>query len=240
MSDLAKANATLPQVRVLTREFRTLLTLNNGIFAARQGLNSTYEFQLTLTDVEPGATQKKLELLVTEMNAQFPNMKNYQCTKLRPETGFQVRLSSIRDLPTYDERGDITFTCSSMLNDSTNRHRSKDITSGSESRISQEAFLRHLRLEEQPNNIVKVMGGLWWLAQGEFPTPYETIGFGNRGDPRDPFEGGAVRTHKGQYSGDAVTHPYGIGSRFYVDTGHADPSVGIVGGPPPKFKKRER
>ncbi len=79
-------------------------------------------------------------------------MKNY------PDCGFFAHLSHNRDLPKYKEGGDIVFTCPSIIKDSTNRHRSEEITYEGKPRSSHEALLVLLGLEEQPNNIARVMG----------------------------------------------------------------------------------
>jgi hypothetical protein len=235
-SHQGNAIATLPKVPALTEEFKTLLTLTHGTFAARTGVHSTYEFQLTLTGVEPGKTQEKLEALVEEMHAQFPKMKNY------PEFGFRVNLSGNRDLLNYTERGDITFTCSSILKDSTNRHWSEEIPYKGKRRSSQKAFLAELGLQEQPVDIVRVMGALWWLVQKEFPTEQEMMGCLKKdsGDPRDPFEGRVARTKKGSSYDSAASFRDGVYDYHHTIYAFPFDRVGAVGGPRPQFIKRDR
>ena len=208
--NLAGARKTLPEV-----PFRQLVELANGTLEARVGTYSAYEFRLTLKDVQPGQTQEKLEALVAEMNARFERMTNY------PSCGFKVYLSENGDLPTYQEAGDVVFTCSSLIHDSTNRHRNQTTRLDGEERISQEALLTSLGLVEQLNDVVRVIAGMFRLAKG---FPY-TQG--------DVFDGNVARTKRGSSSGSAHSSQDGVGGNLNGPA--ALNYIGVVGGHTPRI-----
>ena len=221
------AVTALPAAPALAHEFQPLMSLNNGTLEARPGLKSAFEFRLTLKDVKPGQTQKTLEALVAEMNAPFPTMKNF------PLSGFKVYLSQNGDLPNYKEAGNVVFTCSSLIHDSTNRHRNQTTRLNGEERISQEALLASLGLVEQPNDVVKVIAGMVRLANG-FPAKQSDIG--TKRDQGDVFDGKVARTQRGSSSGSAASCRHGVRDSFWNGRDLAYALVGVVGGLSPELK----
>lgn len=225
VKSLAKAPAR-------TKQFRQLVKLTNGTLEARLGTCSDYEFRLTLKGVQPGQTQEKLEALVAEMNEKFPSMKNF------PWRGFKVYLSRNGDLPNYEEAGDVVITCSSLIHDSTNRHRDKTITLDGKKRVSQTALLCQHGLVEVPNDVARTVAGMYRVAQG-FPAKREDLGLGNERDRGDAFQGKAARTKRGLYSGSAASYMDGVGGgRWYACASGENGLSGIVGGHPAKLKKK--
>lgn len=222
-SNLVVARNTLPEV-----PFQLLIGLNNGTLEARPGPNSAFEFRLTLKDVKPGQTQETLDALVAEMNAQFPTMKNF------PLSGFKVYLSQNGDLPNYEKAGNVVFTCSSLIQGSTSRHREETINCNGEERISQEALLSKLGLVEQPNDVVRAVAGMYRVAKG-FPDTQDDIG--TERDKGDVFDGKIARTKRGPSSGSATSYQRGVYGSGWCDLDRADASVGVVGGLSPELKK---
>ena len=230
-SKLVAALQTLPAPPALTDEFQQLVQLANGTLEARLGTHSAFEFRLTLNDVQPGQTQEKLEALVEEMNKKFQSMANY------PREGWQVYLSGNGDLPNYEEAGDVVFRCSSLIADSTNRHRSQTITLDGQKRISHEDLLSQHGLVEEPNDVVRVMAGMFRLAHG-FPANKDDIG--TERDKGDVFEGKLARTKQGSSSGSAASCQDGVYDFFWDDNDFAYAHVGVVGGLSPELKKLDR
>jgi hypothetical protein len=227
--NLEAAVTALPAAPALAKEFKQLVELTNGTLEARLGTHSAYEFRLTLKDVKPGQTQKTLEALVAEMNAKFPTVKNF------PLSGFKVYLSQNGDLPNYKEAGNVVFTCSSLIHDSTNRHRNQTTRLDGEERISQEALLSKLGLVEQPNDVVRAVAGMVRLANG-FPAEQSDIG--TKRDKGDVFDGKVARTKRGPSSGSAASYPSGVSDgSCWLDGGVAyDACVGVVGGLSPELQ----
>ena len=221
-SNLVAARNTLPE-----EPFKQLMGLENGKLEARQGPHSAFEFRLTLKNVQPGQTQEILEALVAEMNAKFPGMENF------PSSGFEVYLANNGDLPNYQEAGNVVFTCSSLIHDSTDRHREKTITHNGEARISQEALLSKHGLVEQPNDVVRAIAGMFRLAKG-FPDKQEYIE--TERDQGDMYEGKVARTKQGPSSGSAASYLYGVRGSVWGVRGIADVNVGVVGGLSPELK----
>jgi hypothetical protein len=225
-SNLVVAFNTLPEVPALANEFKQLVELTNGTLEARPGLHSKFEFRLTLKDVQPGQTQEKLEALVAEMNARFETMTNY------PSCGFKVYLSRNGDLPNYEMAGDVVFTCSSLIADSTNRDRIKTITFNGEERISQQALLASHGLVEQPIDAIRAIAGMLRLKEG-FPNKQEYIGT-NR-DQGDMFDGMVARGKQGSSSGSAASYQDGVAG-FWRAVVRASDNVGVFGGLSPELK----
>jgi hypothetical protein len=221
-SNLAGALKTLPEV-----PFKQLVDLNNGTLEARKGTHSAYEFRLTLKDVQPGQTQKTLEALVAEMNSRFEKMPNY------PSCGFKVYLSQNGDLPNYEKAGSVVFTCSSLIYDSTDRHREKTITLDGQERTSQEALLSEHGLVQVPNDVVRAVAGMYRIAHG-FPDSPAKIG--REHDKGNVFEGKVARTKRGSSSGSAASYPYGVFDNYWDVLDCADVHVGVVGGLSPELK----
>jgi hypothetical protein len=227
--NLEAALTALPAAPALTNEFTQLVELTKGTLEARKGTHSAYEFRLTLKDVQPGQTQKTLEALVAEMNSRFPTMKNF------PSSGFKVYPSQNGDLPNYNEAGNVVFTCSSLIHNSTNRHRNQTTRLNGEERISQEALLASLGLVEQPNNVVRVIAGMYRIAHG-FPDSPAKIG--REHDKGNVFEGNVARTKRGSSSGSAASYPDGVdvGYGWRGEDDALDVLVGVVGGLSPELK----
>jgi hypothetical protein len=221
-STLAAASNALPEV-----PFEQLFELTNGTLTARPGPHSTFEFQLTLKNVQPGQTQEKLEALVAEINARLLSMKSY------PSCGYQVYLAYNDDLPNYEEAGDVVFTCSSLIHDSTDRHRDQTITRDGQRRISQEALLSQHGLVEQPNDVVRAIAGMFRLAEG-FPDKEEDIC--TERDQGDVFKGKIARTKQGSSSGSVASYPTGVSGRSCSDA-FPYAHVGVVGGLSTQLKK---
>jgi hypothetical protein len=222
---IAAARETLPEV-----PFGPFMDLRNGTLEHRCGAHSTYEFQLTLKNVQPGQTQKRLEDLVAEMNKKFPKLPNY------PRHGFKVHLAENGDLPNFKEAGDVVFSCSSLINGSTNRHRTERIILDDKARSSQQDLLSKLELVWQPNDLVRALAGMFRLAKG-FPAKQEDIG--TKRDQGDVFEGMIARTKRGRYSSTVMSYRQsitGYGSQL-IDLAHF--RIGVVGGHPPKLKKSD-
>jgi hypothetical protein len=228
--NLEAALTALPAGPALATEFKQLVELTNGTLEARLGTHSAYEFRLTLKDVQPGQTQETLEALVAEMNEQFPAMKNY------PSCGFKVDLSQNGDLPRYNEAGNVVFTCSSLIRDSTNRHRKDTITLNCEERISQEALLSAHGLVQVPNDVVRVVAGMYRVAQGAQGFPDTQGDIGTERDKGDVFEGKVARTKRGSSSGSAASSLNGVDDSYWDDVDFAFANVGIVGGLSPELK----
>ncbi len=207
----------------LTSEYQVFADLANGTLEVRQGTHSAYECRLTLKAVEPGKTQEKLEALVQEMNAMFLSLANY------PMRGWKVYLSGNQDLPNYAEAGDIVITMTSLITDSTNRHRSQTVSINGEERISQEALLTKLGLDEVNNDFVRAMAGMFRLKRG-FPPSQGDVG--TERDSGDLFEGKVARSKKGPSSGSARSLPFGVVDNGWFDRAPAcaDVKVGVVGG----------
>ena len=221
-SNLVVARNTLPEV-----PFQPRMSLNNGTLEARPGLNSAFEFRLTLKDVKPGQTQKTLEALVAEMNAQFPTIKNF------PLSGFKVYLSQNGDLPNYKKAGNVVFTCSSLIHDSTERDRKDTITLNGKKRISQEALLASLGLVQVPNDVVRAVAGMYRVAEG-FPDTQGDIA--TKRDKGDVFDGKVARTKRGPSSGSAASYQNGVYDDIWRVGDVARVNVGVVGGLSPELK----
>jgi hypothetical protein len=230
-SNLVAALQTLPAPPALTKEFQPLVQLNNGTLEARQGTHSAFEFRLTLKNVQPGQTQEKLEALVAEINERFPSMQNV------PSCGFKVYLSKNGDLPQYSEAGNVVIKYSSLITDSTTRHRDQTITHHGEKRISQKALLSQHGLVEVANDVVRVNAGMYRLAHG-FPANKDDIG--TERDKGDVFEGKVARTKEGSSSGSAASYQYGVDVDRWLDGDRAHARDGVVGGLSPEFEKLDR
>jgi hypothetical protein len=225
--NLVVALNALPEVPALAKEFEQLVELANGTLEARPGRHSKFEFRLTLKDVQPGQTQEKLEALVAEMNALFPAMKNY------PSCGFQVYLSKNGDLPNYKEAGNVVFTCSSLIDDSTNRYWDQTIAFNGEKIISQQALLARHGLVEQPIDVIRAMAGMLRSKEG-FPEKQGEIG--TKSDRGDMFDGMIARSKKGSSSGSAASCQLGVNDSYWGDVDVARDDVGVVGGLSPELK----
>ena len=225
--NLEAALTALPAAPALAEEFKQLVALTNGTLEARKGTHSAYEFRLTLKDVQPGQTQAKLEALVEEMNARFEKMPNY------PSCGFKVYLSGNRDLPNYEKAGSVVFTCSSLIHDSTERHREVTTTRNGEERCSQEALLSAHGLFQVPNDVVRAVAGMYRLAHG-FPDSLAKIG--KEHDQGDVFKGKVARTKRGSSSGSAASYRYGVCVDGWGVFVNANDIVGVVGGLSPELK----
>lgn len=131
------------------------------------------------------------------------------------------------DLPNFQEADSVEFTCSSLLLDSTNRHRYEKFNHNGEERVSHEAFLSNLGLVEVPNDVVRVIAAMFRLARG---FPVNETEMGTALDPGDMFEGKRVRTKQGTYEGSVGSYREGIrrGDEFDIALGH----IGSVGGRP--------
>ena len=208
-------------------KFEQLVELYHGTLEAREGIASEFEFRLTLNIVQPSRMQEKLDALVTEINAKFRIMNNH------PLCGFKVYLSKNGDLPDYEEAGNVVFTCTSLIYDSTNRHRTDSITCNNEDRISQESLLTAHDLYQVPNDVVRAVAGMYRIAQG-FPDDMDVIG--TEGDNGDMFKGKVARTKRGPSSGSAASSKYGIDGRRWVNECDPNVSVGYVGGHPPVLR----
>lgn len=227
-SNLLVALNALPAARAFATEFKQLVELANGTLEARPGRYSKFEFRLTLKDVQPGQTQEKLEALVNEMNARFPDMKNY------PSRGFKVYLSHNGDLPNYEKAGDVVFTCSSLIADSANRDRNQTITFNGEERISQEALVRSYGLVEQPIDVIRTMAGMLRLKEG-FPNKEQDIA--TERDQGDMFNGMVARGKQGSSSCSAASYQDGVnGFDIWTVRDDAFDDVGVVGGLSPELK----
>ena len=231
---LATACSAIPEVPAaqqpeLTGNFRVFAERAHGRLEVRRGTLSAYECRLTLKDVEPGKTQKKVEALVEEMNKAFASLPNY------PKDGWKVHLSANRDFPNYDHAGDIVITLTSPITDSTNRHRSETVTANRQERISQERLLSRLGLEEVKNHFARVAAGLFRLSKG-FPADPNYIG--TKHDPGNLFEGQIVRTERGPSSGSAASYQDGIRGGWCGASGAADADIGVVGGSSPELKPK--
>ena len=213
----------------LTSEYQVFADLANGTLEVRQGTHSAYECRLTLKAVEPGKTQEKLEALVQEMNAMFLSLANY------PMRGWKVYLSGNQDLPNYAEAGDIVITMTSLITDSTNRHRSQTVSINGEERISQEALLTKLGLDQVNNDFARAMAGMFRLKRG-FPASREEIG--TELDLGDLFEGRWVRTKMGSDSGSVKSYRDWLGGSLTNAHGQPRASIGVVGGVSVEFKER--
>ena len=161
------------------------------------------------------------------MNARFEKMPNY------PSCGFKVYLSENRDLPNYEKVGNVVFTCSSLIQGSTSRHREKTITLDGEERISQEALLSAHGLVQVPNDVVRAVAGMYRLAHG-FPDSPAVIG--KEHDKGDVFKGKVARTKRGSSFGAAASFPYGVDDSYWSRDDRADVRVGVVGGLSPELK----
>ena len=225
-SKLEAPLTALPAAPALTNEFTQLVALTNGTLEARVGTHSAYEFRLTLKDVQPGQTQAKLEALVADMNSRFEKMPNY------PSCGFKVYLSQNGDLPNYEKAGSVVFTCSSLIQGSTSRHREKTITLDGQERISQEALLSAHGLVQVPNDVVRAVAGMYRLAHG-FPDSAAKIG--KEHDQGDVFEGKVARTKRG-ISGSAASDQSGVYGGYWDVDDRAYGDVGVVGGRSPELK----
>lgn len=223
----------LPGGLALNNEFRQLFEFTNGTVKGRLGTCSKFEFQLTLKNVQPGQTQRTLEDLVEEMNPEFRNMPNY------PSRGFQVYLSGNGDLPNYREPGNVVFTCSSLIHDSTNRARNWSIRCNGKERMSHEELLCQLDLFWQPNDIVQVTAGMCRLALG---FPNAEVHIGQKCDRGDMFEGKAARTGRGRVWSSSASHKNGVSQGLWWggEYDHADEYVGVVGGDAPKLIMADR
>ena len=212
-------------------EFEQLVELYHGTLEAREGIASEFEFRLTLKNVQPSRMQEQLEALVMEINSRFRTLNNH------PSSDFKVYLSKNRDLPDYEEAGDVVFTCTSLIHDSTNRHRTNTITRNDGERTSQEALLSEYDLVEVPNDVVRAVAGMYRIAQG-FPDDMDVIG--TEGDNGDMFKGKVARTKRGPSSGCAASSKDGIDGRRWVHDWDPAMSVGYVGGHPPELKQFAR
>lgn len=202
--------------------FKLIKVLQNGTLEARDGLYSKFEFRLTLKDVQPGKTQEKLEALVAEMNTQFSAMDN--C----PLCGFKVFLSRNGDLPNYTEANNLVFTCSSLIDDSTNRARNFTTTGNDGMRISHEALLSAHELVQVPNDVVRAVAGMFRVARG-FPLNQNDIG--TESDDGDVFEGKVARTKGwGSSSPFAASYPHGVTAEDWLLNDFPNRHVGVVGG----------
>jgi hypothetical protein len=161
------------------------------------------------------------------MNAKFPAMKN------SPSCGFKVYLSQNGDLPNYKKAGNVVFTCSSLIHDSTERHRKDTITLNGEERISQEALLSAHGLVQVPNDVVRAVAGMYRVAQG-FPDTQGDIG--TERDKGDVFEGKVARTKRGSSSGSAASYQGGVDGTYWDGSDNAHVDVGVVGGLSPELK----
>jgi hypothetical protein len=225
-SKLEAPLTALPAAPALTNEFTQLVELTKGTLEARKGTHSAYEFRLTLKDVQPGQTQKTLEALVAEMNSRFGKMPNH------PSCGFKVYLSQNGDLPNYEKAGSVVFTCSSLIYDSTERHREVTTTRKGEERSCQEALLSAHGLVQVPNDVVRAVAGMYRLAHG-FPDSAAKIG--KEHDQGDVFEGKVARTKRG-ISGSAASYQHGVSALRWHGYVSASVSVGVVGGLSPELK----
>jgi hypothetical protein len=226
--------AIRPNTPQLTNQFETIISSANALFEARlDGILSTYQFRLTLRGVNPGKTQEKLEEFVEELNVGIRQMRN------RPE-GFSVKLCFHGDLPIYDRPGDVRFTCSSIIRNSTGRHFSDSIsTKAGDTRISQLELLARFEIYPQPIDICRAIVGSWWLAQRTFPNDAE-IGVGPSakvGDPRDAFEGMIGRSQAGPYCLNTASFPNRV-EHWAGDREGAHERIGVVGGPLAEFIPR--
>ena len=213
----------------LTSEYQVFADLANGTLEVRQGIHSAYECRLTLKAVEPGKTLEKLKALVEEMNTIFPFLANY------PEGGWYVYLSGNWDLPNYADAGDLAITTTSLITDSTNRHRSQTVSINGEERISQEALLTKLGLDQVNNDFARAMAGMFRLKRG-FPASREEIG--TELDLGDLFEGRWVRTKMGSDSGSVKSYRDWLGGSLTNAHGQPRASIGVVGGVSVEFKER--
>jgi hypothetical protein len=227
-SDLRIGFISLPPEPALSYTFRELVKLHHGTLEARVGTRSTYVFRLTLEDVKPDQTQNKLEALVEEINGNFHTLPNYPSVR-----GFKVYLSGNGDLPNYDRAGNVVFTCSSVIYDSQDRDLKETTYSrGIEHRSSQQALLSDLGLVEQPNDVVRVIAGMFRIAWG-FPVNQKDIG--TQCDRGDVFAGKLARTKQGPRSGCVATHDDGVFGSLWNLRIEAHPDIGCVGGDPAKL-----
>jgi hypothetical protein len=198
-------------------EFTTQVDLTHGRLEARRGLDGFWEAQLTLKNVIDGDTEATARALADEINLRFRRLTNWPSC-------YRLTLSSNGDLPVGS--GDVVIRGLPFVIGSTNRARSEEVSHNFIGpQESQNCYLNDQRLEEMPNDAVRLMVGMIRLAEGFPSKAYMICRHGDRGDA---LAGNVVRTKIGPHS-DAVLHTVrGIGGAD-VDDMKADRNVGAAG-----------
>lgn len=232
----AAGNLHLPCLRglsrefVLTREFQPLVDLCHGMIEVKQGTCSAYNFRVTLRAGNAFRAQQTLEAFVDEMNAQFPAMRNYPqkfCVGLSGNSDMERFLSSEH----CASGGDVRFTCSSLIWDSTYRHHYLVTEHNGKERTPWAKLLAEYNLNEVPNDIVRAVVGGWRLARG---FPARAYDIGTEHDCGDLLGGMVTHTAWGRYSSSVATYRGGVlGFKYKMPSSlmnGACPYAGVVGG----------
>jgi hypothetical protein len=210
----------------LTGEFKKVVDLEHGSLSLRLGNDSALEWSLTYRNVEPGKMQEKVQALAAELNAKLAQMVAALPYSDRMTRGWKVSLAERCSLPEVTEKQHVRVACTTLIDNSLNRHRLRTQQVNSESRISHSEFLKDRDQTWIDNHSQRLAIAFFRFFAG-FPASYDHIG--TVWDPGDLAEGKVIRTDiEGASSGTATSFPNGVRGYRCLDHAH-DIRVGVVG-----------